>query len=456
MDASSKPMLLSRVPPNLLVGQGATDYAAENGMMIFHSDLLVTEIARARWKKWHADLREAEDREIVREEGGHVSSVRSPSPDEQSNEEASGMRIDNATQQFQRSPESSTTSLSSWSAINSPSRHSRPLTQSAADFSAVEAPGAGLEHPGIVWRKADLLAGAQDMDTRGRFNASRRASRLSASQSHSPSLKVDGHDRGNSPLAISGERTSPSRLKRLKLRMGSKEPLGAHGSLMQKVSIPDRLPAQHQISDPMLTYPISDHGGIPEKLEVTSSPEPETPAKRSKFEEVFDGSVDLASGKSILAESLIPSTFEPNPIPSSTSDGRLDEFLGSRDDCVSDTVGAIAVDSNGRIAAASSSGGIGMKHKGRAGPAALVGIGTAVIPRDPHDSDQASVAAVTSGTGEHMATTMAAYTAAERIYSCVRKRKGGGLESADEGQALKAMIDVDFMGMPSLLHAIGC
>ncbi|KAL9594633.1 MAG: hypothetical protein Q9179_005306 [Wetmoreana sp. 5 TL-2023] len=77
-------------------------------------------------------------------------------------------------------------------------------------------------------------------------------------------------------------------------------------------------------------------------------------------------------------------------------------------DDITDTVGAIAVDSLGNLAAGSSSGGIGMKHRGRIGPAALVGIGTAVIPVDADDTEKTSVATVTSGTGEHMATTMAA------------------------------------------------
>lgn len=120
-------------------------------------------------------------------------------------------------------------------------------------------------------------------------------------------------------------------------------------------------------------------------------------------------------------------------------------------DTITDTIGAIAIDCYGRIAAGSSSGGIGMKHPGRVGPAALVGIGTAVIPEDPQDSEKTSVATVTSGTGEHIATTLAASTCASRIYFSDRKNEAGVTENVPEEQAIKSMIDMDFMGKHSRL-----
>lgn len=119
---------------------------------------------------------------------------------------------------------------------------------------------------------------------------------------------------------------------------------------------------------------------------------------------------------------------------------------GDDADDVSDTVGAIAIDSFGNIAAGSSSGGIGMKHPGRVGPAALLGIGTAVIPADPSDPDKAQVATVTSGTGEHIATTMAANTSALRIYYSQRKCSDGLFEEVTEDEALKGSIVTDFLG----------
>lgn len=71
-----------------------------------------------------------------------------------------------------------------------------------------------------------------------------------------------------------------------------------------------------------------------------------------------------------------------------TSKSELDhEFENSgqhdaQEDVVTDTVGAICVDRWGRVAAGSSSGGIGMKHRGRIGPAALIGIGTWIKVED--------------------------------------------------------------------------
>lgn len=91
-----------------------------------------------------------------------------------------------------------------------------------------------------------------------------------------------------------------------------------------------------------------------------------------------------------------------------------------------------------------------MKHRGRCGPAALIGIGSAVNPIDPEDPEETSVAAVTSGTGEHMATTLAAAKCADRIYSSVRQKKGGELESCTEDEAMLGVIEREFMGHPGV------
>lgn len=151
--------------------------------------------------------------------------------------------------------------------------------------------------------------------------------------------------------------------------------------------------------------------------------------------EFLDGAFSQAASSTDQREE----TSSETPSPSSNQ-GRPDQ--------ISDTVGAIAVDCHGNIAAGSSSGGIGMKHRGRIGPAALVGIGSAVIPADAADPDKTAVASVTSGTGEHIATTMAANTCAARVYYNERKVKDGTFEEVTEDEAMRAVIDVDFMGMP--------
>lgn len=120
-------------------------------------------------------------------------------------------------------------------------------------------------------------------------------------------------------------------------------------------------------------------------------------------------------------------------------------------DMITDTIGAIAVDDQGNMAAGSSSGGIGMKHRGRLGPAALVGIGTAVVPADPADQDNVCVATVTSGTGEHMATTMASQRCAERIRGNTRRGSNGyDVQENDEDVIMESFINRDFMGHPGV------
>lgn len=137
-----------------------------------------------------------------------------------------------------------------------------------------------------------------------------------------------------------------------------------------------------------------------------------------------------------------PSLFKTGwaKYPNNHTDGEDGE------DRITDTVGAIAIDRWGNIAAGSSSGGIGMKHRGRVGPAALIGIGTHVIPVDPADPEETTTAVVTSGTGEHIASTLAASTCATRIYYGQKMGPNGAFEPVSEEEALHSMISNEFTG----------
>ena len=160
---------------------------------------------------------------------------------------------------------------------------------------------------------------------------------------------------------------------------------------------------------------------------------------------------DLEPG-AVDAEDEIGNPLNPQE-PTLPVHSRLDKIVplasqseGPIEDMITDTIGAIAVDCFGNIACGSSSGGIGMKHKGRTGPAALVGIGTSVVPIEADDKTKTCVATVTSGTGEHMATTGAAGLCANRIYFNQRKGKNGTVVETDEEGAIRGFVDKDFMG----------
>lgn len=105
----------------------------------------------------------------------------------------------------------------------------------------------------------------------------------------------------------------------------------------------------------------------------------------------------------------------------------------------SDTVGAIAVDNNGILAAGSSSGGIAMKYPGRLGLAALPMAGTWVEMKE----DGTGVAVICSGSGEQIISTSLAKKCCERI-----------LIGKDLLKSVKKCIEKDFLSSKMVQRSI--
>ncbi|RCI14492.1 hypothetical protein L249_6095 [Ophiocordyceps polyrhachis-furcata BCC 54312] len=191
-----------------------------------------------------------------------------------------------------------------------------------------------------------------------------------------------------------------------------------------------------------------------EKRKQVHSTTPSSPTAIGRFDageaKSFGTHIDANASRRFKrpAEPTTPDGALRGPSPKRVSCWEMDEG-----DVVTDTIGAIAIDGRGLIAAGSSSGGIGMKHRGRLGPAAIVGVGTAVVPCAAEDEGGLTVAAVTSGTGEHMATTMASQKCAERMYQGTRRGPlGFDITDDDEDDIMESFIANDFMNHPGVKH----
>ena len=327
LDESTKPLSLQRVPPNLLVGIGATDFAADKGVPILPPDFLVSHGAKDRWIRWQRDLERVRNQEAQREAQAQTNTEGGAKDDW-------GAPV---------TPVSSTESPGRRPSLTDLAPMTRPLVASTADVPT-------LSHP--------------------------------------------------YPDAV----------------------------------FPARRSGGHNMPDGNASHDRSSETGIDDSLSWVMSG-----SKRQKISDSFDGPPFDGSDPAIELEN----DSNLSAVPLADHD---------REDEIYDTVGAIAIDCFGRIAAGSSSGGIGMKHKGRCGPAALVGTGTAVTPVHPQDPTETCVATVCSGTGEHMATTTAAAVAADRIYNSFRK-ENGRLVPCNEDEAMLSVITNDFMNHPGVSNS---
>ncbi|KAJ8603655.1 hypothetical protein MRB53_042090 [Persea americana] len=332
LDKSAKPLSLRRVPPNFLAGQGATNFAYENGFTIMRHDELISPVARERWLKWREELYAA----------------------------SSGI-------------DSSTTGQ----AILMPDDNN--LLQAAAHAEQAQA----------------MRTNSRVLE-QGLYNEAQPATPPPSDAISPPRQNATATGRRD------GDRVAASPV----YRQPTPYPMG----WMQSV---DKASAMNQTE-----AATTKHGN--DGLQ-TDPDQPIVPANTDNTDDI---------------------------LPSATSN--ISRPKESRSDKITDTVGAIAVDLYGHIAAGASSGGIGMKHRGRVGPAALVGVGASVIPTDASDPDRTSVATVTSGTGEHMATTMAAATCSSRIFHGQRKTPGHKFEECTDDEAIRSFIEEDFIGHPSV------
>ena len=365
LEHSTKPLSLRRVPPNLLVGQGATDFASELGMPIVNAEYLVSAAAGERYARWKIDLRKARRAE-----------------DSESDVDSDGFLSKDEDQKIGHDYDSHYLDLAPcWN-------ESQPYSPR---LSAADPPRSEASY------RSDSMA-------------------QSAKKRHNWSSNEPGND------------------GQFSITTGDDD-VGSSDSFID--------------DDP---YWLSSRVQRPSKPQTSSSMTAEV------SESTDDGSRNTPETPMPPPPTRSPSPpFYEDPI--SVNRAEMIEKMAnmdSRPDDITDTVGAIAIDCHGHIAAGSSSGGIGMKHKGRVGPAALVGIGTAVIPVESEDKDKTSVATVVSGTGEHMATTMAAGTCASRLFYSTRRARKGGSESTDDDTAMRAFVERDFMGTSQFADLSHC
>ena len=350
LEHSTKPLSLRRVPPNLLVGPGATDFADHVGVPLVENEYLVSAAAGERYARWKMDLSRASNADDSDDEGAaEAKTPRKESKQSLSHDDPQNIAL-----------------AGCWNESQPYSPRSTPVEPSRDQVS---------------------------QDAKNNYIRNRRT----FSSSQEPSTD------GQNSLRFSDDEescidTSPHSLRPPTIR-------------------PSRTKSTDSDS---AFYLSSEDGGCRLPLPLIQPPPTRVVTPLSTVDPRLSGQVQ-----------------------------GIEDYTNksSRLDDITDTVGAIAIDCYGNIAAGSSSGGIGMKHKGRVGPAALVGIGTAVIPLDPEDKEKTSVAAVTSGTGEHMATTMAAGVCASRLYSSSKKGKRGGSESTDDDDAMRSFVQKDFMGI---------
>ncbi|PHH60780.1 hypothetical protein CDD81_1177 [Ophiocordyceps australis] len=407
LDTSNMPLSLRRVPPNALVGDGARTFAEEHGMITFSNEYLVSKNSRDRFFRWQDDLLRAE----VRTKDSRLSMPAAPTPMPCVPCQYETASNPDPPKAFTRE-HTAAIMAGTWNEgqIDSPSP-TTPLTESAS-----------LQEPSMFPASANRLPGLT-------FAAVARGSFRASGPQSPPTL----------PLLPDGKSTELSSSKtkakdqQVDMLLARKDGLVDDSFIIGGASkgTPGCEACRDGCHSPQVLYEQKKGAAV---LDMEYRGSDKRHLKRSLNTICLRR--DLVSPH---AQRIHFSTFD-------------------EEDHVTDTIGAIAIDDRGLIAAGSSSGGIGMKHRGRLGPAALVGIGTAVVPCAEDDEEGVTVAAVTSGTGEHMATTMASQRCAERIYQGTRRGPCGlDIKEDDEDLIMESFIAEDFMSHPGVrnCHSAG-
>ncbi|KAG6073406.1 hypothetical protein E4U16_002160 [Claviceps sp. LM84 group G4] len=406
LDTSSQPLSLRRVPPNALVGQGARVFAEEHGMVTCANEYLVSKNSRDRFFRWQEDLLRAEEK--MQDVRASLASQAAPPP-------AACVPC-----QYDTAPEVDSHQVF-------PRDHAAAIVAGTWNEGQPDSPYAGSPAPDAMGTQYTSMS----LYPR---TASPFASKC-ASRSKSPNPNQNQYLTSKG-VAENWRMSSSSRGKRQQVYQDYHN----KGQSLPEISAKN---ASNHIIQTAPTSSAGDGASSPKKISRVSrggvSKKPsQHPPKTSGLQ-----------GSKRPLHNTGPETLELEEEGSWTK--RRGLLAHRDDDKITDTIGAIAIDDRGRIAAGSSSGGIGMKHRGRLGPAALVGIGTAVVPCADDDEDGTTVAAVTSGTGEHMATTMASQRCAERIYRGTRRVPGGGeVRDDDEDAVMESFIAQDFMRHPGV------
>ncbi|KAF4625781.1 hypothetical protein G7Y89_g12383 [Cudoniella acicularis] len=373
LDASNRPLSLRRVPPNLLVGQGATDFAYKHGIPVVPHDMVVSKNARDRYVRWRDDLRRAER--------GRLTPNASSATSSQAGDEELDRDYEERVRNQQRRDHMNAIMHGTWNEGQPDSPQLSPGLDKHEQCSTV------------------------------------RRSPSPSTPNRDPCSAANAHTRSLSPDS------SPSKRPRFSKNLSDSN------ARTRSLLGPSMGSSETQKTGADATF-APEHIDLSQQIRPGSNDGPASPSDAPSFGPTFS-----------------PLGF----VQEGTAEPRIEQLTTVADeDMITDTVGAIAIDMYGNIAAGSSSGGIGMKHRGRVGPAALVGIGTAVIPIDEKDPEGICIAAVTSGTGEHMATTMASQKCAERLYHNTRRARGGADIEATEEEAMESFILADFMGHPGV------